>query len=384
MLAKRIERLTSSLVRDILAVAQRPGVISFAGGLPADEALLKVDINALSPALLSAAMQYGPSEGERSLREQVAARMGRIGLNCTADQVLILNGSQQGIDLVSKLMIEEGTPVLVEEPAYLAALQSFKLFGADLHPMPLHDGVDLKTLADVLPKVKMAYLTPTFQNPSGYCYSEAERRNVAAMLDTHGVCLFEDDPYRELAYDTPAPAPMVSFIQNAPWIYQGSFSKTLAPGLRLGFLIAHPDLMPHLIRLKQAADLHSNRLSQLIVSQILQNGQLEPHLEKTLPIYRARRDAMAAALQRHLSPYASWSTPAGGLFFWVKLHGVKDTLALMRECLNQDLAIMPGVAFMASGRDEGTIRLNFSHANPESIERGIAKLAQIVVELQKV
>jgi len=384
MLAKRIERLTSSLVRDILAVAQRPGVISFAGGLPADEALLQVDVNALSPDVLSDAMQYGPTEGERALREQVARRMATIGLQCSADQVLILNGSQQGIDLVSKLMIEEGTPVLVEEPAYLAALQSFKLFGADLRTVPLQQGVDIDALAAVMPSVNLAYLTPTFQNPSGYCYSEEERKSVAELADTHGVCLFEDDPYRELAYDTPAPVPMVSFVQSAPWIYQGSFSKTLAPGLRLGFLIAHPDLIPHLIRLKQAADLHSNRLSQLIVRQILEGGELEPHLAKSLPIYRERRDAMAAALQRHLAPYASWQVPAGGLFFWVKLNAVNDTLALMRQCLSNELAIMPGVAFMAGGRDEGYIRLNFSHAKPELIERGIAKLAQLVSEQQKV
>nr|WP_314899886.1 PLP-dependent aminotransferase family protein [uncultured Deefgea sp.] len=378
MLAKRIERLTSSLVRDILAVAQRPGVISFAGGLPADEALLQLDMNALSPDLLSKAMQYGPTEGERALREQVAQRMAKIGLNCSADQVLILNGSQQGIDLVSKLMIEEGTPVLVEEPAYLAALQSFRLFGADLKSVALQAPADMSAVDQVLGEVQLAYLTPSFQNPSGYCYSTTERMSIAALLDTHGVCLFEDDPYRELAYDTPAPAPMVSFIQSAPWIYQGSFSKTLAPGLRLGFLIAHPDLMPHLIRLKQAADLHSNRLSQLIVSQILAAGQLEPHLAQVLPIYRQRRDAMAAALQRHLTPYARWQVPAGGLFFWVRLHKVDDTLALMRQCLAQQLAIMPGVAFMASGRDEGYIRLNFSYAKPEQIELGITKLAQIL------
>ena len=380
MLARRIERLSSSLVRDILAVAQQPGMISFAGGLPADEALLSVDLTTLPPHLLANAMQYGPTEGELSLREQVAQRMAQIGLHCHADQVLILNGSQQGIDLVSKLMIEEGTPVLVEEPAYLAALQSFKLFGADLHAMPLQHGVDLNVLASILPQVKMAYVTPTFQNPSAYCYSEFERQAVAKLVDTHGVCLFEDDPYRELAYDTPAPAPLVSFIQSAPWIYQGSFSKTLAPGLRLGFLIAHPDLMPHLIRLKQAADLHSNRLSQLIVGQILANAQLEPHLAKSLPIYRERRDAMAAALKQHLSPHASWTLPQGGLFFWIKLHAVTDTLALMQRALAQNLAIMPGIAFMASGRDEGYLRLNFSHAKPAQIEAGIRQLAALLAK----
>ena len=378
MLARRIERLTSSLVRDILAVAQQPGVISFAGGLPASEALLSLDLAALPADVVKSALQYGPSEGEPQLRELIAQRMQSIGLDCRAEQVLILNGSQQGIDLVSKLMIDEGTPVLVEEPAYLAALQSFRLLGADLRTLPIADGVDLAALAKRLPEVAMAYLTPTFQNPSGYCYSQAERQAVAALLDTHGTCLFEDDPYRELAYDTPAPAPLVSHLKSAPWVYQGSFSKTLAPGLRLGYLIAHPDLMPHLVRLKQAADLHSNRLSQLIVTQILANDQLDPHLAAVLPLYRQRRDAMAKALATHLSPYATWSLPSGGLFFWVKLNTVDDTLALMRAALAQKLAIMPGVAFMASNQDDGAIRLNFSHANPEQIQAGIARLAQIL------
>ncbi|WP_282099351.1 aminotransferase class I/II-fold pyridoxal phosphate-dependent enzyme [Deefgea sp. CFH1-16] len=234
MLARRIERLTSSLVRDILAVAQQPGVISFAGGLPASEALLSLDLAALPADVVKSALQYGPSEGEPQLRELIAQRMQAIGFNCSAEQVLILNGSQQGIDLVSKLMIDEGTPVLVEEPAYLAALQSFRLLGADLRTLPIADGVDLVALADQLPQVAMAYLTPTFQNPSGYCYSHAERKAVAELLDTHGTCLFEDDPYRELAYDTPAPAPLVSHLTSAPWVYQRLVQQNFGTGFTLG------------------------------------------------------------------------------------------------------------------------------------------------------
>ncbi|TJZ67762.1 aminotransferase-like domain-containing protein [Chitiniphilus eburneus] len=380
MFAQRIDRLTSSLVRDILAAAQRPEVISFAGGLPADEALFRPDATALQA--LPDVWQYGQSEGEWGLRELVAQRVRALGLACTPEQVLILNGSQQGIDLVAKLMIERETPVLVEAPAYLAALQAFRLFGAECLPVAVDPlaGADLAQFEAQAARARLAYLTPTFQNPSGYCYSDAERDRVAATLDRHDAVLFEDDPYRDLSYEGPAPAPIAGRLHRARWVYQGSFSKTLSPGLRLGYLVAHPDLMPPLIRLKQAADLHSNRLSQHLVMQVLANGALDRHVASVLPLYRARRDAMDAALRRHLGGHASWACPWGGLFFWVRLAGALDTMALMREALQRDLALMPGEAFFQQAAGASYLRLNFSHAAPERIEAGIARLAELLRE----
>ncbi|GAA5785481.1 PLP-dependent aminotransferase family protein [Chitiniphilus shinanonensis] len=378
MLAQRIDRLTSSLVRDILAAAQRPEVISFAGGLPADEALFRP-----SPAAMQSlpdVWQYGQSEGEWVLRELVAQRVGALGLACTPQQVLILNGSQQGIDLVAKLMIERDTPVLVEAPAYLAALQAFRLFGAQCLPVPVDPlaGVDPARFEALVSQARLTYLTPTFQNPSGYCYGDAERNQVAAVLDRAGAVFFEDDPYRDLSYDGPAPAPIAGRLRQAQWVYQGSFSKTLAPGLRLGYLVAHPALMPHLVRLKQAADLHSNRLSQHLVAQVMADGTLDRHVEAVLPLYRARRDAMDAALRRHLGDLAQWACPAGGLFFWVRLTERRDTMALMREALRHDLALMPGEAFFHGEADASYLRLNFSHASIERIDEGIARLAGLL------
>lgn len=379
MFANRINRLTSSLVRDILAVATQPGMISFAGGLPAEEGLFRpqdagIDLNALPDAL----WQYGTSEGEPALREWVAKRACSMGLACSADQVLILNGSQQGIDLVAKLMIDEGDSMLVESPAYLAALQVFRLFGAQMHGIAQDEEGALPAALAAAPDARFVYLTPTFQNPTGRCASPARRAELAAVCDQRALPVFEDDPYRDLSFDAPAPAPLVSHLKTARWIYQGSFSKTLAPGLRLGYLIAHPDLYQQLVRLKQAADLHTNRLSQFIVLQALQSGVVEQHVARNLPIYRERRDAMQATLERYLGDKADWVKPSGGLFFWLRLRQKTDGMALLNAALPRGLAFMPGDAFFAGEPDHSALRLNFSHSNLDEIERGVKILADLL------
>lgn len=373
MLAKRIARLKPSLVREILAAAQSPGVISFAGGLPATETLFQPDLAQLQ--LPAAIWQYGLSAGEPALREIVAQRACQMGLQCSAEQVLILNGSQQGIDLVAKLWVEEGTPILCESPTYLAALQVFDLFGAQFEASRSSDC----TADDVAQsRARFAYLIPTFQNPTGACYSHQQRIRLAQALDAKKIAVFEDDPYRDLAFDEPPPAPLVSHLKSSPWIYQGSFSKTLAPGLRLGYLIAHPDLIAPLTQLKQAADLHSNRLSQAIVTQVLQTGQLDAHLQASVPLYRSKRDLMHEVLTHYLADKAQWQKPAGGLFFWLTLNQPQDTMALMRSALAQQLAVMPGEPFFAQPSPLSTLRLNFSHSSLAQIEQGVCRLAALV------
>lgn len=378
MFAKRIERLSSSLVRDILASASHPDTISFAGGLPAQETLYRPSLDGLAD---KSCWQYGQTEGEPELRELIAEHGRALGINCTAEQVLVLSGSQQGIDLVAKLFIDEQTPVLIEAPAYLAAIQVFNLFGAKFLPMTVDSakGPDLAQLETQLQKSRLAYLTPTYQNPSAYCYPDSVRINMAKIFDSHNTVLFEDDPYRDLAYEEKAPNPLVSHLKKARWVYQGSFSKTLSPGLRLGFIIAHPDLMQPLVRLKQAADLHSNRLSQFVVADIMNNG-LKQHVESVLPVYRERRNAMHDALIRHLSDYASWQMPHGGLFFWLKLSRPIDTNQLMRSALEKGVAIMPGFAFYSEPQADSYLRLNFSHANPDKIEEGVKRLVKLLSE----
>ena len=293
--SERIDRLKSSLIREILAAAQRPEVMSFAGGLPAEPMLPSVDWTAL-PASMG---QYGMSEGEPELRETIAAQARALGVACEASQVLIVSGSQQALDLASKLFIDPGTEVLVEAPTYLAALQSFQLFGADcLAVAQQADGPCLDDLRARLERHRpaFAYLIPTFQNPSGVRYSEAKRDAVAALLDEFGVTLLEDEPYRELVFDEGSAQPIVSRLRKASWIYTGTVSKTLLPGLRVGYLIASPDLFPYLLRLKQCADLHTNRIGQWQALQWLGTQAYQDHLQALRDFYRSRRDAMQAGL----------------------------------------------------------------------------------------
>ncbi|QDD88363.1 PLP-dependent aminotransferase family protein [Pseudomonas oryzihabitans] len=376
--SERVTRLKSSLIRDILAAAQRPEVMSFAGGLPAERCLPEVDWSGL-PASLG---QYGMSEGEPALREAIAAQARAYGLECTAEQVLVTTGSQQALDLVAKLYLDVGTPVLLEGPTYLAALQSFQFFGADCLSVSLTpEGLDLDALRLSLQQHRpaFAYLIPTFQNPSGVRYSAANRAAVAALLDEFGVTLVEDEPYRELSYDGAPALPLCAQLRRSAWIHTGTLSKTLLPGLRVGYLIASPELLPPLRALKQAADLHTCRISQWQVLQWLGSERYRQHLDEVRAFYRERRDGFAVALTRHFGDLAEWQLPQGGLFFWLRLNTPLDTRTLLNAALAQDVAFMPGEPFFADpDSHHGLLRLNFSHVLPERLDTGLARLAAVI------
>lgn len=380
--SERVSRLKSSLIREILAAAQRPEVMSFAGGLPAEAMLPKVEWADMPVAL----GQYGMSEGEPALREALAAEARAIGLQCDANQVLIVSGSQQTLDLAAKLYIDKGTQIVMEAPTYLAALQIFQLFGADCLTVPLQaDGPDLLALRQQLEhhKPAFAYLIPTFQNPSAVRYSEASRDAVAAMLDEFGVTLIEDEPYRDLTFDGGSAKPIASRLHKASWIYTGTVSKTLLPGLRVGYLIASPDLFPHLLRLKQSADLHTNRLGQWQALQWIGTEHYREHLLELRSFYRQRRDAFEAALQKHFAELAHWNSPQGGLFFWLTLKQPIDTRTLLNDALDQDVAFMPGEPFFADpDANPGYLRLNFSHIDPARLDEGLKRLATVVRQAQ--
>lgn len=375
--SSRVRDLHPSPIREILAVINRPGMISFAGGLPAPESFPELDAASVPRHLL----QYGASEGERELRERVAQELNEPGLSCQPEQVLIVTGSQQGIDLAAKLFVDPGTCVAVESPTYLAALQVLRFFGARFLPYAAGT-LDKATLEREKPA--LVYAIPTFQNPSGHCLSAAERDRLAEACDAAQIPLFEDDPYRDLVYDACERTPVCARLTRAPWIYQGSFSKSLAPGLRLGYLAASPELVPLLVRLKQAADLHSNRISQWLVLKQMNDPGYEARLIELASRYRERRDAFEAALRRHFGGLASWQTPPGGLFFWLTLKQRIDTRLLLPEAIAAGVAFMPGEPFFpleTSGC--GQLRLNFSHASEEEAERGLATLAQLVREFSE-
>ncbi len=367
----RLANLEASPIREILSVIDRPGMISFAGGLPAIESFPEVSLQGMPRQTL----QYGATEGDTQLRIEVAHQLQSIGMNCGPEQILILSGSQQGIDLVAKLFIDVNTPVAVESPTYLAALQVFRYFGASFTTLdrtkPLY-GLGMEN------RPALAYVIPTFQNPTGHCYDLDARVELAAACDALQVPVFEDDPYRDLAYDPCERRPVCSLVRQTSWIYQGSFSKSLAPGLRLGFLAASPDLMTFLTRLKQAADLHSNRISQWFVLEQLQHAGHDERISQVVALYRRKRDIFAAALERHFHGHAHWQVPPGGLFFWVELANKIDTRTILPKAIERGVAFMPGESFYP-GKPAAcsAIRLNFSHATEEQIDCGLAILAEL-------
>lgn len=372
-LSSRMENLQSSPIRDILAVLERSGMISFAGGLPAPDSFPSLD-NPIPAEVL----QYGPTEGEQPLRQFIAEKLAREGIKCSPDQILILSGSQQGIDLVAKMTIDQGTPVLVESPTYLAALQVFRLYAANILPFEIKDQ---GSIIAGLSQARLAYIIPTFQNPTGYCYSKEERMEFASKCDAANVIVFEDDPYRDLMYDQCERKPVCAYLKSTSWIYQGSFSKTFAPGLRLGYLAASPDLVPYLVRLKQAADLHSNRLSQWLVLQQFHDTNHEQRLKSIADTYRQKRDFFYESLQRHFSKCATWEQPLGGLFFWLKLNNKIDTRLLLPKAIDRGLAFMPGEHFYVDANKPcGALRLNFSHASETECNTGLKILSSLIRE----
>lgn len=364
MFSERIDFLRPSPIREILHVVDRPGMVSFAGGLPATETLPD-----WVGSIPQASLQYGPSEGDPNLRAVVSEQLCRLGLEAPPERVMILSGSQQGIDLVAKLYIDRGTPVAVESPTYLAALQVFRLYGARL-----------VELVPDRPGARLAYVVPTFSNPTGACATDAERDALARGCRDTGTTLFEDDPYRDLAYDSCDRTPIAARMGGGSWVYQGSFSKTFAPGLRLGFLAASADIFDHLVVLKQAVDLHSSRLSQRIVFDAVTDAGWASRLEALASFYRGRRDGFETSLALHLGDHAHWERPRGGLFFWLRLRRAVDTRTLLGEAISRGVAFMPGEEFFPHEPQLGMIRLNFSHADAEQAERGLATIAGLLGE----
>lgn len=374
-LSSRIHDLHSSPIRDILSVIDQPGMVSFAGGLPSADTFPDLALQGIPNRLL----QYGPSEGEPELRRHIAGQLQALGLAVNEHQVIILSGSQQGIDLVAKLFVDTGTPVALESPCYLAALQAFRFFG--LQAIPLDPDKPEHALFQGKQFPALAYINPTFQNPTGRCWTEEQRRQMADAADQTGTVIFEDDPYRDLVYDPVERTPVCAHLKQASWIYQGSFSKSMAPGLRIGFLAASEVLVPYLVRLKQAADLHSSRVGQWLVMSQLQQAGREHQLETLACRYREKRDRFQQLLCEHFDDLAHWELPSGGLFFWLRLKRPLDTSALLAKAIVNNVAFMPGEPFFIDSSSRyPAMRLNFSHADDDQMQRGLAVLADLTRE----
>ncbi|WP_028708064.1 PLP-dependent aminotransferase family protein [Propionicicella superfundia] len=380
-MAHRADRLDPSTIREVLKLTERPGIISLAGGLPAADTFPVEIVAEATSAVLRAsgrqALQYATSEGFPPLREWVADRVSRKGIAAGPDDVLITTGSQQALDLIAKVLVEPGAPVAVESPTYLGALQAFSPYEPSFAEVACDEGGPVPGALQDVGDARLLYLLPTYQNPTGRCLSAQRRQQVAADLGEAGVPLVEDDPYGDLWYDV-EPAPPVSALMPGRSVYVGSFSKILAPGLRLGYLVAPPDLYPKLLQAKQAADLHTSGFTQRIVHEVVKDGFLDAHVPTIRADYTRHRDAMAEALTRHLPPGCRWSVPAGGMFFWVELPPGADAAALLPAAVAAGVAFVPGSPFFAGGGHENTLRLSFVTVPPDVIDAGVALLGGVI------
>jgi 2-aminoadipate transaminase len=382
-LARRAQRMNPSIIREILKVTERPGVISLAGGLPSPDGFPVEAMRVASERVLREspreALQYAASEGFAALREWVAQHMRSQGLPADAEQVLITTGSQQGLDLVGKVLIDAGSTVAVEAPTYLGALQAFAPYEPELVTVPCDDDGPIPAELGVAKGARFLYLLPNFQNPSGRCMSAARRVQLADAARELGLPLVEDNPYGDLWFDA-APPPPLSTRHPDHSVYLGSFSKVLAPGLRLGYVVAPHALFPKLLQAKQAADLHSPGFNQRVVHEVIRDGFLDAHLPGVRARYRAQRDAMRAALEQHMPAGCRWNVPAGGMFFWVELPAGIDAMALLPKAVERGVAFVPGAAFYADHPKANTMRLSFVTVAPAQIEQGISLLAQALKE----
>ena len=379
-LARRTARMNPSFIREILKVTERPGIISFAGGLPSPRTFPVDAFAAACRNVLATdgagALQYAASEGYAPLRKVVADG---LPWDVDPEQVLITTGSQQGLDLVAKVLIDRRSEILVETPTYLGALQAFAPMEPDVIGVASDaEGIAIADLRRQRREARFLYVLPNFQNPTGRTMSEPRRQALIETARELALPIVEDNPYGDLWFDTPPPAPLSARHPEGS-IYLGSFSKVLAPGLRLGYLIAPQSIAPKLLQAKQAADLHSPSFNQRLVADVLRDGFLERHVPTIRALYRAQRDAMLAALQREMQGMdVTWNAPEGGMFLWARLPAGMDAVALLPQAVERGVAFVPGAAFYADEPDARTMRLSFVTASPEQIDVGVAALAAAI------
>ena len=387
--AQRAEKMNPSVIREILKVTEKPGIISFAGGLPSPKTFPVEAFAAACQAVLAtdgrAALQYAASEGYAPLREWIAHDLMRqstaAGLPWRVDpaQVLITTGSQQALDLIAKILIDKDAKVLVETPTYLGALQAFTpMEPAFMGVASDAEGIDVADLCAKAADARFLYVLPNFQNPTGQSMSEARRALLSQEASRIGLPMVEDNPYGDLWFDAPPP-PTLAARNPDGCIYMGSFSKTLAPGLRLGFLVAPPSLYPKLLQAKQAADLHTPSFNQRMVVEVLKTGFLDSHIPTIRALYKAQCEAMLQALDTHLAGTGvQWNTPDGGMFLWVKLPLGMNAVELLPHAVERNVAYVPGAAFYSGQAQAHTLRLSFVTASVDEIHTGIAALAGVL------
>jgi 2-aminoadipate transaminase len=396
-LAGRTAKMNPSILRELLKLTERPGIISFAGGMPSAKTFPVAEFAAACAKVLhddpAGALQYAASEGYAPLRALVAQQLQdqsrAAGQAWSVDpaQVLITTGSQQGLDLVAKVLIDAGSRVLVESPTYLGGVMAFMPMEPEVVSVAANaagDGLDLADLQDKAPGARFLYVLPNFQNPTGRSMGEASRAALSRTAAACGLPLIEDNPYGDLWFEQPPPAPLTARNPEGG-IYLGSFSKVLSPGMRMGFVVAPKAVYPKLLQAKQAADLHSPSFNQRLIFEVMQNGFLDRHVPTIRSLYHAQRDAMLQALAQHF-PQAqthpddnlSWNTPAGGMFLWARLPAGMNAVDLLPHAVANGVAFVPGAPFFAGVGDPRSMRLCFVTPSADEIHRGVAALAATI------
>jgi 2-aminoadipate transaminase len=383
--APRMAKTPKSFIREILKVTERPEIISFAGGLPSPDLIDVKGIRTAAAAVLEqdgrCALQYSTTEGYLPLRQFIADRYKkRLGLSISPDEILITNGSQQCLDLIGKVLIGAGDHVAIERPGYLGAIQAFSLYEPVFHPVPLdNDGPDIASLDKTCRScpLRLFYGVPNSQNPSGITYSDRRRQEAAAVMREHGVLFVEDDAYGELYFSGSAQASFQTYLPGQTLI-TGSFSKILAPGMRMGWVVAPPAIMEQLVVAKQATDLHSNYLSQRIAYEYLLHNNIDSHIRKIRAAYQHQRDVMIRALEEEFPETVSYTHPLGGMFVWVTLPAGCSSIEVFEQALKKNVAVLPGMPFYIDGGGTDTMRLNYSNSTSDIIKTGMGRLAQVI------
>ena len=386
-LAKRMANLKASEIREILKITERPEIISFAGGLPAPELFPIEAIKRVSQLVLdesgAKALQYSATEGFAPLRDWIAKRMNsRLGTAFDADNVLITAGSQQALDLAGKLFLDEGDVVLCESPTYLAAITAFRAYGCEFAEITTDDeGMDMAALEKALKtidRVKMIYMIPDFQNPTGRTWSLARRKELARLAAQYGVVVIEDNPYGELRFEGEFLPAVKSFDPDNGILCTGTFSKIFCPGYRIAWIAGDKEVIRKFVMAKQGTDLQCNTLAQMEIARYLELYDIDEHIEKIRETYRIRCQIMVESMEKNFPAGVSFTRPQGGLFAWVELPAHVNARQVLDECLKKNVAFVPGGAFFPNGGHENTLRLNFSNMPEERIREGITRMGEVL------
>ncbi len=380
--ADRAEQLQSSFIREILKITQQPEIISFAGGLPSPATFpveeMKIAFDKVLTNNGKVALQYGPTDGYLPLRQWIADSLSANGAKIVPEQVLMTSGSQQALDLLGKVLIDEGSRVLVETPSYLGALQAFSVYRPEFVSVATDEhGLVPQSVTDVADGARLLYALPNFQNPTGRSLSVERRLELVETCARHGLPLIEDDPYGALSYKG-EPFPKMLAMNPDGVIYMGSFSKVLTPGIRLGYVVAPLPLVRRLELAKQAADLHTSQLTQMVVHEVIKDGFLDRHIPSIRALYGDQCQAMLTAMDEHFPAGVEWTRPEGGMFIWVTLPAHIDAMKLLDEAIANKVAFVPGSPFYANAPETNTLRLSFVTVPPERIRQGIEILGKLI------